>query len=454
MKPSLAFLMSSATSTPAMALCSCSAVWLSFYTGFDGEVDEDMYDDKHKHCYRLGMSALLTMTVISLIGDVNHHPYWKYSALTLDLQRVLTLAVLVNINLSGNNELALVLASVDLNLVGDDEGVSTFHNTYARERSKKNLLEGTQSIPEFAFKPPQSSEDRKPASEWKNGRLPYHDHSNRSMLPSLHLSNYDQTEDRDSRLKSQSPGWSRLSKAKWFGEQFIQWGIGYDSSFFWQDNWMRNGSIESFFNTHSLSLSKKLLLLSVMGVETLIKSSINFPKLNVDGSVSNMKASYGGIVRDYLAILLCSLISLLFWPLVFGSPSAWGAGLVSLCLGVLLPCYLQSELQMLKASSMVHVIISMHTLTQANIRLLSIGSRVGFKVLFHCLDAIDETFFGLLDVLSNINTSNGLVCRQHLNNGAISLWLNLDVRSCRLDLAAQISTLNNRSLQFKLLMVD
>ncbi|KAL0927974.1 hypothetical protein M5K25_002202 [Dendrobium thyrsiflorum] len=102
--------------------CSCSAVWLSFYTGFDGEVDEDMYDDKHKHCYRLGMSALLTMTVISLIGDVNHHPYWKYSALTLDLQRVLTLAVLVNINLSGNNELALVLASVDLNLVGDDEG--------------------------------------------------------------------------------------------------------------------------------------------------------------------------------------------------------------------------------------------------------------------------------------------------------------------------------------------
>ncbi|KAL0927977.1 hypothetical protein M5K25_002205 [Dendrobium thyrsiflorum] len=86
-----------------------------------------------------------------------------------------------------------------------------------------------------------------------------------------------------------------------------------------------------------------------------------------------------------------------------------------------------------------------HTLTQANIRLLSIGSRVGFKVLFHCLDAIDETFFGLLDVLSNINASNGLVCRQHLNNGAISLWLNLDVRSCRLDLAAQISTLNNRN---------
>ncbi|KAL0927976.1 hypothetical protein M5K25_002204 [Dendrobium thyrsiflorum] len=147
--------------------CSCSAVWLSFYTGFDGEVDEDL--------------SCQDMT-------------WR---------------VLIDILTATN-----------------DRTVSTFHNTYARERSKKNLLEGTQSIPKIAFKPPQSSKDRKPASEWKNGY--------------------------GSRVESQDA--------------------------------IATSVVSHFKNL--LGIVKN-------------KSSIKFSKLNVDGSVSNMKASYGGIVRDY-----------------------------------------------------------------------------------------------------------------------------------------------------------
>ncbi|KAL0918881.1 hypothetical protein M5K25_010927 [Dendrobium thyrsiflorum] len=51
----------------------------------------------------------------------------------------------------------------------------------------------------------------------------------------------------------QSATWARICKTKWLGEQMIQWGIGFGSSHFWQDDWLDKGSLHSLINTHSIS---------------------------------------------------------------------------------------------------------------------------------------------------------------------------------------------------------
>ncbi|KAH0469893.1 hypothetical protein IEQ34_001451 [Dendrobium chrysotoxum] len=52
--------------------------------------------------------------------------------------------------------------------------------------------------------------------------------------------------------------------------------------------------------------------------------------------------------------------------------------------------------------------------------------KIGCKVFFHCLDALDETFLGLLDVLSNINARESLKSRCQLNNGASAFCFNFE----------------------------